>query len=230
MMDLVRKCFDIFLHLDRYLRDWTSLMGGWLYALLFLVVFCETGLVVTPFLPGDSLLFAVGAIAALDGSPLNVAACIVVVSLAAVLGDAANYSIGYRIGPKVFFSESSRWLSKKHLLRAQAFYEKYGGKTIFLARFVPIIRTFAPFVAGIGKMRYRRFAMFNVTGGITWVAAFILAGYFFGNLPQVKRNFQYVIMAIIVISVMPMAIEYVRERRAQARQAAAGGPSAAPEG
>src|SRR5262249_22994789 len=153
--------------------------------LLFVIVFCETGLVVTPFLPGDSLLFAVGALAAMDGSPLHIYVILVLLSLAAIAGDAVNYAIGYRVGPKVFTSETSRLLNKQHLLRAQAFYEKYGGKTIILARFMPVIRTFAPFVAGIGKMRYARFALFNVFGGVLWVSAFLLGGYYFGNFPMV---------------------------------------------
>ena len=179
-------------------------------------MFCETGLVVTPFLPGDSLLFAVGALTALPDTVVSLPLAAVLLIIAAVVGDAVNYSIGARIGPKVFTSDTSRWLNKKHLLRAQAFYERYGGKTIIFARFIPIIRTFAPFVAGVGKMRYRRFFMFNIVGAIAWVVLFTLAGYFFGNIPTVKRNFQYVILAIIVISFMPPVIEYLRERRRSA--------------
>src|SRR5580765_456157 len=161
-MEALRKLVDIVLHLDRYLKDLVPEYGGWLYLLLFLIVFCETGLVVTPFLPGDSLLFAVGALAAVDNSALHLPVVLVLLAVAAIVGDAVNYTIGYRIGPRVFSSETSRLLNKEHLLRTQAFYEKYGGKTIILARFMPIIRTFAPFVAGIGKMRYARFAMCNV--------------------------------------------------------------------
>jgi membrane-associated protein len=217
-MQLIRHLIDIFLHLDRYLDQWMNWMGGsTLYFILFVVIFCETGLVVTPFLPGDSLLFTVGALAARDGSPLNVYVCIGLLAVAAVIGDAVNYSIGLRLGPKVFHSDTSRWLNKKHLLRAQAFYEKYGGKTIVIARFVPIIRTFAPFVAGIGKMGYRRFGMFNITGGVAWVTVLTLAGYFWGNLPFVKNNFQYVVIVIILISIMPAVIEYWRERHASKR-------------
>jgi membrane-associated protein len=169
--------------------------------------------VVTPILPGDSLLFAVGALAASPDSPIHLVATLVLLCIAAVVGDAVNYAIGYRLGPKVFCREDSWLLNKNHLLRSQAFYERHGGKTIFLARFVPIIRTFAPFVAGIGRMNYFRFAVYNVTGGITWVAVFLLGGYWFGNLPWVKRQFHYVIVAIVLISVIPLVIEYFRARR-----------------
>jgi membrane-associated protein len=174
---------------------------------------------VTPFLPGDSLLFAVGALASIPGSPLDLPLIILVLCIAAVLGDAVNYTIGYRVGPRVFSSQKSRWLNKEHLDRTHAFYEKYGGKTIILARFMPIVRTFAPFVAGIGQMSYPRFALFNVAGGIAWVLMFVLGGYSFGEVPVVKRNFHIVILAIIVVSVMPPVIEYLRARR-QARLAA----------
>jgi len=210
---MVRTALEVFLHLDRHLSTLAGDLGGWLYGLLFLIVFCETGLVVTPFLPGDSLLFAVGALATKPGSPINLPLVSVLLCVAAILGDALNYSVGARVGPKVFTSETSRLLDKKHLMRAQRFYERYGGKAIFLARFVPIIRTFAPFVAGIGRMSYARFALYNVAGGIVWVNAFLLAGYFFADLPVVREQFQYIILAIIVISVMPIGIEYVRARR-----------------
>ena len=212
MEELFTTAIDVFFHLDKHLVAWATTMGPWLYLLLFTIVFCETGLVVTPFLPGDSLLFATGAVAAIDGSPIHVIVVMILLIVAGVLGDAVNYSIGYRVGPKVFSREDSFWLNKKHLLKAQRFYEKYGGKTIIFARFVPIVRTFAPFVAGIGKMRYRRFAAFNVVGAITWVVGFTVAGYLFGNIPEVKRNFQYVILAIIILSVMPAAFEIIRER------------------
>ena len=204
---------DIFLHLDRHLNEWATSLGSSLYALLFLVVFCETGLVVTPFLPGDSLLFAIGALCALEGSPLSLPLVIALLFVAAVIGDAVNYSIGYRIGPRAFKSDKSWLFNKKHLLRTQAFYDRHGGKTIVLARFMPIIRTFAPFIAGIGKMQYRRFLMFNVVGAGAWVALFTVLGYSFGNLPSVKKNFQYVILAIIVLSVLPGVVEFIRERR-----------------
>ncbi len=212
-MEFVQQLIDIFLHLDQYLNDWSADLGPWLYLVLFAVVFCETGLVVTPFLPGDSLLFAVGAIASIDGSPLNLPLMILLLMAAAILGDAVNYTIGCRLGPKVFSREASWLLSKKHLERAQRFYERHGGKTIIWARFIPIIRTFAPFVAGIGKMQYRRFAFFNVAGGIAWVLTFTLGGYFLGEVPLVKRNFHIVIVAIIIISIMPAVIEYFLARR-----------------
>jgi membrane-associated protein len=215
-MELIQQGIDIFLHLDAHLNDMAGSMGGWLYLVLFIIVFCETGLVVTPFLPGDSLLFAVGALAAIDGSPLDLSVILVLLTIAAIAGDAVNYAIGFWVGPKVFVSETSRLINRQHLLRTEAFYEKYGGKTIILARFMPIVRTFAPFVAGIGRMQYPRFALFNVVGGITWVASFTIAGYWFGNLPFVKRYFHFVILAIIVISVMPPVIEYLRVRREEA--------------
>jgi membrane-associated protein len=219
-MDLIRTLIDTFLHLDQHLNAWATSMGGWLYAVLFAVFFCETGLVVTPFLPGDSLLFAVGALAAIDGSPINVGLVIALMFVAAVLGDAVNYSIGKWLGPAAFKSESSRLLNKKHLLRTQAFYEKHGGKTIVLARFIPIIRTFAPFVAGIGRMQYRRFALFNVSGAAAWVVSVTLLGYAFGNAEPVKKNFHYVVVAIIVISVIPLVVEFFRERRRSAAEGA----------
>src|SRR5438034_5029332 len=168
-MELIRNLIDLFLHLDAHLKQGAGTLGHWLYVLLFLIVFCETGLVVTPFLPGDSLLFAVGALSARPGSPIDLPVAIVVMCVAAILGDAVNYAAGFRIGPRVFTREDSRLLNRQHLIRAQEFYEKHGGKTIILARFIPIIRTFAPFVAGVGRMSYRRFALYNVTGGIAWV-------------------------------------------------------------
>ena len=210
---------DIFLHLDKHLNEWAGSLGGGLYGILFLIVFCETGLVVTPFLPGDSLLFAVGALCALDGSPISLPLVIALLFAAAVLGDAVNYSIGRRVGPRVFRSEGSWLLNKKHLLRTQGFYERHGGKTIIIARFMPIVRTFAPFVAGIGEMRYARFFTFNVVGAGAWVASFSMLGFFFGNVPTVKKNFTLVILAIIVISVLPGIIEFIRSRRAPAEDA-----------
>jgi len=217
-MDL-KHIIDIFLHLDTHLNEWATTLGGGLYGLLFLIVFCETGLVVTPFLPGDSLLFAVGALCAVDGSPVSLALVIGLLFIAAVMGDALNYSIGRRVGPSAFRSERSWLLHKKHLDRTQAFYEKHGGKTIILARFMPVVRTFAPFVAGIGEMRYRRFFAFNVVGAAAWVTSFSLLGYLFGNVPAVKRNFTLAIVAIILISVLPGVIEFLRARRAAAAAA-----------
>lgn len=214
------EIIDVFLHLDVHLNEWAGALGLWLYVVLFLIVFCETGLVVTPFLPGDSLLFAVGALLSVPGTPLNLATMVVLLCVAAILGDAVNYTIGYRVGPRVFTSETSWLLNKEHLVRTQKFYDKYGGKTIVLARFMPIVRTFAPFVAGIGQMNYSRFAMFNVSGGILWVCSFLFAGYFFGAVPVVKRNFHLVIVAIVIISVLPPIFEFLRARR-EGRQAAA---------
>ena len=210
----LHNLIDVFLHLDKHLNEWAGSLGSGLYGILFLIVFCETGLVVTPFLPGDSLLFAVGALCAMSDSPISLPLVIALLFVAAVVGDAVNYSIGRRVGPRVFRSEGSWLLNKKHLLRTQAFYEKHGGKTIIIARFMPIVRTFAPFVAGIGEMRYSRFFTFNVVGAGAWVASFSLLGYFFGNIPAVKRNFTFVIVAIVVISVLPGVIEFIRSRRA----------------
>jgi membrane-associated protein len=201
---------DLFLHLDRHLAEYVALYGAWIYAALFLIIFAETGFVLTPFLPGDSLLFAVGAIAA--GGSLDPILVCALLAVAAILGDTVNYAAGYWIGPAVFRREDSRLLNKKHLERTHRFYEKYGGKTIIFARFIPIIRTFAPFVAGIGAMTYTRFLAYNVVGGVVWIVAFVYAGYFFGNIPVVKDNFSLVILAIIVISVMPAVIEYWRAR------------------
>jgi membrane-associated protein len=213
-LDEIKSAIDVFLHLDRHLGEWSQALGSWLYVVLFAIVFCETGLVVTPFLPGDSLLFAVGALASLPDSGLSLWFVAVLMIVAAVLGDAVNYAVGAYMGPKVFSREDSRWLNKKHLQRTHDFYEKYGGKTIFLARFVPIVRTFAPFVAGVGSMTYSHFALYNVTGAVTWVLAFLLAGYYFGQIPTIQRNFHVVIVAIIVISMFPIAFEFVRARRA----------------
>jgi membrane-associated protein len=212
-VELIQTAIDLFLHLDRHLAELTQALGPWIYFLLFAIVFCETGLVVTPFLPGDSLLFAIGALASIPDSGLSLSLIAALLIAAAILGDAVNYAVGAYVGPRVFASEESRWLNKKHLLRTHEFYEKYGGKTIILARFVPIVRTFAPFVAGVGSMTYARFALYNVTGAIAWVLSFLLAGYFFGQLPVVKEYFHLVIVAIIVISVMPMVVEFVRARR-----------------
>jgi membrane-associated protein len=212
-VELIEQFVDVFLHLDQHLNEWATTLGPWLYALLFLIVFCETGLVVTPFLPGDSLLFAVGALATLEGSPIALPQTALLLIVAAVLGDAANYSIGAYLGPAVFTSERSRLLNKQHLVRTQAFYERHGGKTIFLARFVPIIRTFAPFVAGIGRMRYRYFATYNVTGAIAWVAVCMGAGALFGETPIVKRNFELVVLGIIAVSLIPVVTELVKARR-----------------
>ena len=215
VMELIQQLFDTLIDLSpQSINHFVSLVGpGLTYAVLFLIIFAETGLVITPILPGDSLLFAVGAVTASPGSPIKVSVLAVLLLVAAVLGDAVNYFIGYVVGPRVFSREDSRLLNKKHLLRAHEFYEKYGGVTIILARFVPIVRTFAPFVAGIGQMNYPRFAVYNVTGGAAWVLSFLLAGWWFGGLPVVQRYFHLVIVAIIVISVIPGVVEYIQIRR-----------------
>lgn len=213
MKKSITYLIDLILHLDKHLSTLSNSLGGWLYIILFAVVFCETGLIVTPFLPGDSLLFAVGALIALPDAGLSFPLMFVLLTVAAVLGDAVNYRVGKAIGPRVFRSEKSRLLNKDHLLKAQRFYERHGGKAIFLARFVPIIRTFAPFVAGAGKMNYARFWMFNVSGAIAWVGLCLTAGYIFGNMPIVKKNFSLVMLGIIFVSILPIAFEWWRDRR-----------------
>ena len=212
-MELFRQIVNTLIHLSPdSMNALAHTVGPYLYVVLFLIIFAETGLVALPFLPGDSLLFAVGAVAAHSDSPINLTLTAVLLIVAAVSGDALNYWIGYRLGPKVFSSERSRLLNRKHLLEAQRFYEQYGGKTIILARFIPIVRTFAPFVAGIGKMNYARFALFNVTGGIAWILSFLLAGWWFGGREVIQKNFKLVIVAIIVISILPALIEIARKK------------------
>jgi len=211
-MEMILKFFDILLHLDKYINVVIQDYGQWTYLILFIIIFCETGLVVTPFLPGDSLLFVAGAFAALGS--LNLVWVLALLSAAAILGDTINYWVGNFIGPKVFQMENSRIFKKEYLDRTHQFYEKYGPITIVIGRFVPIIRTFAPFLAGVGSMTYGKFLTYNVVGGILWIFSFTLGGYFFGNLPFVKKNFTFVIFAIIVISVMPTVIEYFRQRKA----------------
>jgi membrane-associated protein len=209
-MEMIKTLFDIFMHLDRHLGSVIQDYGVWTYLILFLIIFCETGLVVTPVLPGDSLLFAAGAFAAIGA--LDVLWLFGLLTVAAVAGDTLNYWIGHYLGPKVFHKKDVRFLNREYLDRTHRFYEKHGGKTIIIARFMPIIRTFAPFVAGIGKMTYIRFIGYNVSGGILWIASFVFGGYYFGNIPMVKRNFTLVIVAIIVLSVMPGVIEFLRHR------------------
>ena len=210
-MGWLHQVLDLFLHLNKHLDQAAHSLGSRLYLLLFAIVFCETGLVVTPFLPGDSLLFALGALAA-TGTAVKLPLAAVVLCLAANCGDAVNYFLGYRLGPKVFSRESSWLLSKKHLLEAQRFYEKHGRKTIIMARFVPIIRTFAPFVAGIGKMNFFRFATFSISGGVLWVVSILLAGYYFGRIDTVSRHFELVVLAIVFISVLPAIFHWWKAR------------------
>jgi membrane-associated protein len=207
-MDAVQFLLDFVLHIDRHLQGLCTQYGLWVYAILFVIVFCETGLVVTPILPGDSLLFAVGSMAAIGA--LDLTWVILVLIAAAILGDSVNYSIGNYVGPKVFHEEHGRFLNKEYLHRTHAFYEKHGGKTIIIARFLPIIRTFAPFVAGIGSMTYPRFLFFNVFGGVLWVLIFVMAGYWFGNIPVVKKNFSLVIIALVLIPGIPATVEFIR--------------------
>ena len=207
-MDLIKEAIEFVLHIDTHLLALCAAYGAWVYAILFLIVFCETGFVVTPFLPGDSLLFAVGALAAIQALDLWIASVILIA--AAVGGDTANYWIGHYVGPRVFHEEHSRFLNKEHLERTHSFYEKHGGKTIIIARFLPIIRTFAPFVAGIGDMTYRRFILYNIAGGVMWVLLVVGAGYFFGNITVVKNNFSIVILALVLIPGLPALMEFLR--------------------
>ena len=219
MLELAHHLVDIVLHIDRHLQDLIAHYGLWTYLLLFIVIFAETGFVVTPFLPGDSLLFAAGALCA--GSVLNVHALAALLFLAAVLGNLANYGIGSYLGPKVFSREDSWLLRRKHLDKAHAFFEKYGGRSIILSRFVPIIRTFVPFVAGAGRMPYRRFFLFNLAGGFAWIYLLTYLGFFFGGMDVVRKNFSLVIMAIIVISLLPILIELTRAWLGSRRRPAA---------
>jgi membrane-associated protein len=207
-MELVTFLIDLFLHLDVYLDTIITQYGAWTYGILFAVIFVETGLVIMPFLPGDSLLFAAGTFAALGS--LNLWSLLGLLMVAAILGDTVNYSIGHYLGERAY---NIKWIKKEYLDKTHAFFEKHGGIAIFLARFVPIVRTFAPFVAGIGKMSYGYFITYNFVGGITWVALFTLAGYFFGNIPFVRHNFEYVIIVIILLSVLPMAFEWWKARK-----------------
>ena len=216
MGDFIRKVIDFILHIDVHLREIVATYGVWTYAVLFLIVFAETGLVVTPFLPGDSLLFAAGALCAPADSQLNVHAIALLLFVAAILGDTVNYWIGSRLGPAVFKRDDSVFLRKKHLERAHGFFVRYGGRAIVLARFVPIVRTFVPFVAGVGRMRYGQFALYNVLGGFVWVYFFTYAGYFFGTHPLVQKNFKLVILAIVVLSILPIVIELWRGWRQEA--------------
>lgn len=217
-MDLIYFLIDFILHIDVHLAQLVADYGIWVYAILFLILFCETGLVVTPFLPGDSLLFVAGALSALPTNDLNVHAMVALMVVAAVLGDAVNYTIGRLFGEKLFSNPNSRIFRRSYLDKTHAFYDRHGGKTIILARYIPIVRTFAPFVAGMGHMSWRHFTTYNVIGAITWVLLFTYAGYLFGDLPVVQENLKLLIVAIIVLSVLPGVIEIIRHRRAAARQ------------
>jgi len=210
-MQLIYSLIDFIIHIDKHLAEVAAQYGGWAYGILFLIVFCETGLVVTPILPGDSLLFAAGALA--TKGAFNIHFLVILLLAAAIIGDAVNYTIGRRLGPKVFEKNDSRIFKPKYLERTHQFFEKYGSKTIVLARFVPIVRTFAPFLAGVGAMGYRQFAVYNVIGAILWVCLFTYGGYLFGSMPFVERNFKLVILAIIVLSILPAIIEILRARR-----------------
>jgi membrane-associated protein len=214
-MEYINYFWDIFIHLDRHLAELTTQYGVLVYAILFVIIFCETGLVVTPFLPGDSLLFAAGALSAIPENALNVHLMAPLLIVAAILGDAANYAIGQLFGKKLFSNPNSKIFRKKYLDQTHAFYEKHGGKTIILARFVPIVRTFAPFVAGMGRMTYRRFAAFNIVGGIVWAMLFTYAGYFLGTIDFVRENMGILAVVIIFVSLLPAIFEIWRNRRSQ---------------
>jgi len=217
-MEFLTQALDIFLNVDQHLAALAVTYGMWIYAILFVVIFCETGLVVTPFLPGDSLLFAAGALCSLsagENGGMSMVVLVPLLILAAILGDAVNFAVGTAVGPGFLEKEKVRFIKKEHLEHTQHFYEKYGGKTIVLARFVPIVRTFAPFVAGIGRMSYSRFALFNVVGAIAWVSLCSLAGYLFGQIPIVKKHFELVILGIIFLSVLPIVFEMMRARGAK---------------
>lgn len=217
-MDIIKFLIDFILHIDVHLAELVAQYGMWVYAILFLILFCETGLVVTPFLPGDSLLFVAGALAALPSNDLNVHTMVALMVIAAVIGDAVNYTIGRLFGEKLFSNPNSKIFRRSYLDKTHQFYEKHGGKTIVLARFVPIVRTFAPFVAGMGHMSYRHFAAYNVIGALLWVLLFTYAGYLFGNVPIVQENLKLLIVGIILVSILPGIIEIWRHKRAAARQ------------
>ncbi|HEQ1857442.1 TPA: DedA family protein [Providencia alcalifaciens] len=217
-MEFISFIIDFILHIDVHLAELVAEYGVWVYGILFLILFCETGLVVTPFLPGDSLLFVAGALAALPSNDLNVHVMVLLMIIAAIVGDAVNYTIGRIFGEKLFKNLDSKIFRRSYLDKTHQFYEKHGGKAIILARFVPIVRTFAPFVAGMGKMSYRHFAFYNVTGALLWVLLFTYAGYLFGDLPIVQKNLKLLIVAIIFISILPGVIEIIRHRRAAAKE------------
>ncbi|MHB8337587.1 MAG: DedA family protein [Ignavibacteriaceae bacterium] len=217
-MEFIKTAVDLFLHLDVQLNDVIIQYGTLTYAILFAVIFAETGFVLTPFLPGDSLLFVAGTFAARGSGSLNVNYLFLILALAAIVGDTVNYWIGHLIGPKIFHQEKIKFLKKEYLERTHQFFEKYGGKTIILARFIPIIRTFAPFVAGIGSMKYPKFILYNIIGAAAWVALLVYSGFYFGNIQFIKDNFSFVIIAIIVISTLPGIFEYLRQRKNSAKR------------
>jgi len=214
-MEFIHNIIDFIVHVDDHLKSLVSNYGTWTYLILFAIVFCETGLVVTPFLPGDSLLFVVGTLCAGEDAPLNLAYCLGLLSAAAILGDTVNYFIGHKLAPQIFRNENIKFLNRDHLKRTEEFFHKYGGKTIIIARFVPIVRTFAPFVAGMGNMNYLRFLSYNVIGGLLWVFSMTLAGYFFGKIPIVEKNLEKVIFLIIVLSILPAIIELWRAKKSK---------------
>ncbi|MBD2809576.1 DedA family protein [Xenorhabdus sp. Vera] len=218
-VDFAKFIVDFILHIDAHLAELVANYGDWVYGILFLIIFCETGLVVTPFLPGDSLLFVAGAISALDSNDLNVHIMVALMITAAIIGDAINYTIGRIFGEKLFANPNSKIFRRSYLDKTHEFYEKHGGKAIILARFVPIIRTFAPFVAGMGKMSYRHFAAYNIIGAFIWVLLFTYAGYLFGDMPVIQQNLKLLIVAIIFISILPGIIEIWRHRRAASKKA-----------
>lgn len=211
-MEFFHFIIDFILHIDAHMAEFVSLYGIWIYVILFIIIFCETGLVITPFLPGDSLLFVAGALAAVPGNPMNIHLIVISLIMAAILGDASNYVIGRLFGEKLFSNPNSKIFKKSYLEKTHKFYERHGGKTIILARFVPIVRTFAPFVAGMGHMSYRHFAAFNIVGGIIWVVLFSYAGYFFGGMEFVQKNLKLLIVFIIFISILPGIIEIIRNK------------------
>lgn len=212
LLELIRSFIDVVLHIDQYLSVWSGWLGPWLYVIMFLIIFAETGLVIAPFLPGDSLLFALGAMTTLEQNPLSISVLMVSLIIAAILGDRTNYYIGEKIGPKIFTKEDSIFFHKSHLLKAEQFYAKYGPKAIVIARFAPIVRTMVPFVAGVGRMDKKRFFTYNIFGGVLWVASFLLAGHYFGNLPIVQRNFHVVIFGVIILSLVPIAYEIIKAK------------------
>ncbi len=226
-MDLIKILLDIVLHIDTFIDAQLAIWGVWMYVVLFIVIFCETGLVVTPFLPGDSLLFAAAAVAARSGSPLNIWILLVVLLAAAILGDTANYWIGAKLGPRLLRNPDSRIFKKEYMDKTHAFFERYGGKAIILGRFVPFVRTFAPFLAGLGEMHYQRFLEFNVVGAVAWVGLFVASGFFFGRIPAVEANLTLVLLGVVVLTTIPIVVEYFRTRHADGKAAAAAKDEAA---